>query len=352
MPAPEPIVIGWDIGGAHLKACRLERGAVTDVALWPCALWQGLERLDQAFALAAARWPDLRSAHHALTMTGEMADLFADRERGVRCIAERSALALGDARRFFAGDAGWCAPDAVGAAWASIASANWLASARLAARRCGDGVLVDIGSTTTDVVALEDGHVATSSRSDAARLASGELLYHGVVRTPLCAFARRIAFRGATFNVMNEFFASAADVYRLTGELAATHDLHPSADGAAKDPAATRQRLARMIGLDARDAAAEDWLAFAHAWRAEQLALIGEAVAQVASAHGVAATAPLVAAGCGSFLVADVAAASGRTLLAYPDGGVADAALARLAQVCAPSVAVALLYHEERPACG
>ena len=27
-------VFGWDIGGAHLKACRLERGAVADVALW------------------------------------------------------------------------------------------------------------------------------------------------------------------------------------------------------------------------------------------------------------------------------------------------------------------------------
>jgi probable H4MPT-linked C1 transfer pathway protein len=193
--------------------------------------------------------------------------------------------------------------------------------------------------------------VASGSGGDAARLSSGELLYHGVVRTPLCAFTRRISFRGAKFNVMNEFFASAADVYRLTGELDAAHDLHPSADGAAKDVAATRQRLARMIGLDARDAAADDWLAFAHAWRAEQLALIDEAVAQVASAHGVAATAPLVAAGCGSFLVADVAAASGRRLCAYPAGAVADAGLARLAQVCAPSVAVALLYHEERPAC-
>jgi len=349
MRAPEAAVIGWDIGGAHLKACRLERGVVVDVGLWACALWQGLERLDAAFALAAARWPDLRSARHAVTMTGEMADLFDDREQGVHRIAGRTALALGDALHFFAGDAGWCTPGAVGAAWSDIASANWLASARLAAHRVGDGMLVDVGSTTSDVVALKGGRVATSSRSDADRLASGELLYHGVVRTPLCAFARRIAFRGASRNVMNEFFASAADVYRLTGELDAAHDLHPSADGAAKDLAATRRRLARMIGLDAGDAAAADWLAFAHAWRAEQLALLRDAVARVASAQGVAATAPLVAAGCGSFLVADIAAASGRPLRAYPET-CADAELARRAQVCAPSVAVARLLHEQQPA--
>lgn len=356
MRAPEAGVFGWDIGGAHLKACRLEGGAVADVALWACPLWQGLERLDQAFALAAARWPGLRSARHAVTMTGEMADLFADREQGVRQIAERTVAALGGAVRFFAGDAGWCAIEGVGAAWANIASANWLASARLAARRVGDGVLVDVGSTTTDVIALRQGRVASASRSDAERLASGELLYHGVVRTPLCAFARRIGFRGASYNVMNEFFAQAADVYRLTGELDAAHDLHPSADNAAKDLAATRRRLARMIGLDARDAAPADWLAFAHAWRTEQLALIGAAVAQVASARGVAGDAPLVAAGCGSFLLADVAAASGRPLRPCLDGVAAlaprDVEAARRAQVCAPSVAVAALYHEEHPACG
>jgi probable H4MPT-linked C1 transfer pathway protein len=352
MRAPEVAlgasVIGWDVGGAHVKACRLDGGAITDIALWPCALWQGMERLEQAFALAAARWPGLRSAQHAVTMTGEMADLFTDRERGVRRIAQCSVQALGHGVRFFAGDAGWCAPDGAGAAWASIASANWLASARLAARRVGEGVLVDVGSTTTDVIALRGGRVAGTSRSDAERLASGELLYHGVVRTPLCAVARRIGFRGASRNVMNEFFAQAADVYRLTGELDAAHDLHPSADNAAKDRPATRQRLARMIGLDARDATDADWLALARAWRAEQLALIAQAVAQVASAHGVAHDAPLVAAGCGSFLLDDIAAASGRPLHAVFDSPApCGAEVARWARVCAPSVAVALLYREE-----
>ena len=39
---------------------------------------------------------------------------------------------------------------------------------------------------------------------------------------------------------MNEFFATTADVYRLTGELDPAHDQHPSADNAPKDLAATR----------------------------------------------------------------------------------------------------------------
>ena len=33
--------------------------------------------------------------------------------------------------------------------------------------------------------------------------------------------------RGRTLNVMNEFFATTADVYRLTGELDPAHDQQP-----------------------------------------------------------------------------------------------------------------------------
>ena len=84
---------------------------------------------------------------------------------------------------------------------------------------------MDIGSTTTDLIAFKDARVLSHSRTDAQRLATGELVYQGVVRTPLCALAQRIDWRGTPHNVMNEFFATTADVYRLTGELDPAHDL-------------------------------------------------------------------------------------------------------------------------------
>lgn len=348
-------VFGWDIGGAHVKAARLQRGRVAEVVQWPCALWQGLDRLEQVLDAAAARWPGLRGAQHAVTMTGEMVDLFVDREDGVtRLAALLSARLAGDPAHvaLLAGER-WCRPDDAAAHWAAIASANWLATARLVALALprGDTLLVDIGSTTTDLIAIRDGRVLTTARSDAERLATGELVYHGVVRTPLCAFARRIAWRGAELNVMNEFFATAADVYRLTGELDPAHDQHPSADGAAKDPAATRRRLARMIGLDARDASDVEWLAFAHAWRAAQLDELRGQLERVVSLHGLRPSLRVVAAGCGAFLV-DTLAPDGATRLDVvrdvlrlaPDAPPDTDGWAR---VCAPSVAVAALYERE-----
>jgi len=374
-------VIGWDIGGAHVKACLMERGEVVEVAQWACPLWLGLDRLGAVLAEARAGWPEhgLPTRQHAVTMTGEMVDLFANREDGVRGIAAElarslagpEALAAGGAVHFFAGDAGWCRSADVPTQWEAIASANWLATARHAAQRHGDGVLVDIGSTTTDLIAFRGGRVLTHSRTDAQRLARGELVYHGVVRTPLCALAQRIDWQGAPHNVMNEFFATAADVYRLTGELNPAHDLYPSADSAAKDLPATRQRLARMVGLDQRDAAPDHWLAFARRWRRAQVIELGNQLRRVMTEHGLGAEAWVVSAGCGDFLVGDVLAEA-QAAQAAPAAQSAPAAALRLAaygrdvarvpvharpsraevqawaQVCAPCVAVAALFDMER----
>ena len=190
--------------------------------------------------------------------------------------------------------------------------------------------------------------VAARGADDAGRLATGELVYQGVARTPLCALARRVPFAGQAVNVMNEFFATTADVYRLTGELDPSHDQHPAADGGAKDAAATRQRLARMVGRDARDHAPEDWLALARAWRELQLHEIDGQLARVAASAGVRPDAPLLGAGCGAFLAQALALRSARPYrrfcdcVAAPDAA-RDSALARWIDVCAPAVAVALL---------
>jgi (4-(4-[2-(gamma-L-glutamylamino)ethyl]phenoxymethyl)furan-2-yl)methanamine synthase len=378
MAMAEAELIGWDIGGAHVKACLLRRGEVLDVAQWACPLWLGMDRLAQVLQAARAHWPGLGAAQHAITMTGEMVDLFANREDGVRRIAAELARALVEPSaapvpsaqaqaaagsvQFFAGDAGWCRAEDVAMHWEAIASANWLATAQHAALQFGTGLVVDIGSTTTDLIAFKDARVLGPSRTDAQRLATGELVYQGVVRTPLCALAQRIDWRGTPHNVMNEFFASIADVYRLTGELNPAHDLVPSADNAAKDLPATRQRLARMIGLDQRDATPEEWLAFARAWREAQVAELGGQLRRVMATHRLGRDAVLVSAGCGDFLVGDVLAraSAGTTepsspayrLAAYGRDvartaalpGIERAAVQAWAQVCAPCVATASLF--------
>jgi probable H4MPT-linked C1 transfer pathway protein len=348
MPARElrHLQLGWDIGGAHVKACLLEDGALRDAAQWPCPLWQGMQHLDAALALARTRWAAAwdRGALHAATMTGELTDLFAERAEGVARIADRLAQCLGPSLVLFDAAGDWCPPQDAAARWRGVASANWCATARVLASRAGDAVLVDIGSTTADLVPLRDGRVAAQGASDTERLATGELVYQGVVRTPLCALGP-VRWRGRMLNVMNEFFATSADVYRITGELDPAHDQHPTADGRGKDARATRQRLARMLGCDAADASDAEWLALARWWKEAQIRELEWHLDRVCESAGLAADAPLVAAGSGAFLAAQLAQRAGRPCRRYADVALppVDDALAAWADVCAPAVSVALL---------
>jgi (4-(4-[2-(gamma-L-glutamylamino)ethyl]phenoxymethyl)furan-2-yl)methanamine synthase len=375
-PPRSTAVVGWDVGGAHLKACLLVDGEVVDVAQWACPLWLGVYHLERAIDVAMIRWPRIAVAHegfenagadgaidladvtppdavhHAVTMTGEMTDLFENRQHGVLELAGLMSRRLGANVRFYAGQRGWCGADDVAAEWPHIASANWLATATQAARALRDGLLVDIGSTTTDLIVFRNGRVQSHSRSDADRLASGELVYQGVVRTPLCALARRIRWRDRRLNVMAELFATTADVYRLTGELKPEHDIQPSADNGSKDIAATHQRLARMVGLDAGDGTDADWLAFASAWRSAQLAELTTQANRVLAAADLPMNAPLVSAGCGDFLVRRLAQSTRRRFVDFASHAVrlspdALPGVSAWAQVCAPSAAVAQLLDAE-----
>jgi uncharacterized hydantoinase/oxoprolinase family protein len=172
----------------------------------------------------------------------------------------------------------------------------------------------------------------------------------------LCGIAHRIAFRGETAGVMNEWFATSADVYRLTGELWPPHDQHPSADNGPKTIAASCARLARTIGRDAADAGEDEWRAFAQAWRDAQLQAIGASFEQVCAAHPSLAGAPVVGAGCGRFLAASLAQAHARD---YVDFGTLAQTAAQAPQdaaewiaTCAPSVAVAWLMTARAPLLG
>lgn len=339
-------VFGWDVGGAHVKASMADAsGVVLDIAQWACPLWQGLDHLERTIDLVFERWPlaHTGAAQHAVTMTGEMVDLFEDRAQGVRTIAAALAERLGPRLCFYAGDAGWLTAQACAAGWRSVASANWLATARWVATRVPDALLIDIGSTTTDIIPLAGGRVVARAATDAGRLATGELVYQGVVRTPLCGVAQRIEFAGTAVNVMNEWFATTADVYRLTGELAPQYDLYPCADQGPKTENASRTRLARMIGRDAHETDPAEWRRFALRWRELQLREIGVNLARVTAAHPELATAPLVGAGCGRFLAAALAREEARGYIDFGTLASVPASRSDWAATCAPSVAVALL---------
>ena len=308
--------IGWDIGGAHLKAARVEDGLVTRAILVPCPLWLGVDKLGVAFA--KARQEIGVASRHWVTMTGELADIFGSRAEGVEAIATVAGQCLSAGSvMIYAGRAGFVGTDEVTSHGTDIASANWHASAQWAARAATHGLFVDMGSTTTDLIRLVDGQMAARGYSDFERLASGELVYTGMVRTSLMAVAGRVPFRGQSMPLMNEHFASTADIYRILGELPRGADRHSTADGGEKTARASRVRLARMIGLDARDAPEAAWTELARAFKEAQLRGLHDAATLVLSSGNLPKTAPVIGAGIGTRVIRALALRLGRPYLPF-----------------------------------
>jgi probable H4MPT-linked C1 transfer pathway protein len=341
-------VVGWDIGGVHLKAARAENGRIVSGIQVAAPLRGGLDSLMRAFteAKAAMGAPDL----HVATMTGELADTFVSRAEGVAALACLAVRELtGAPLRIYGGRAGFIGAEMVTAHVADIASANWHASAAFVAQTCPDALFIDMGSTTTDIVPVRDGRVAARGYTDAERLAAGELVYTGLVRSFLMASVERAPFSGAWIPLIAENFATMADVHRILGTLPDGADQMGTADGREKTVAASRARLARIVGRDASDADDAAWHSLARWFAEAQVRSISEAAMLVLSAVSLPPDAPVVAAGAGAEVINEVARRLGRAVAGFATlMDVAPQAREAAAQ-CAPAAALALLAAKAIP---
>ncbi len=254
--------IGLDIGGANIKAAHVEGPALAV----PFEVWKRPDELSRAIASVASTLPPSSSA--AVTMTAELCDCYPTRTVGVHAVLDAVLAALPEHRIVVWGvDGHFHGVEAVRERPMLAAAANWLALAELAARLVPDdpAILIDIGTTTTDLIPLDRGAVAARGRSDTERLQSGELVYAGVRRTPVHALATELPFRGVPTGLAAELFASTLDVYLVLGDLATNPLDISTADGRPATAEAARDRLARMIGSDRDGFSDADALAMARA---------------------------------------------------------------------------------------
>jgi probable H4MPT-linked C1 transfer pathway protein len=280
-------VVGLDIGGANLKASTADGQARTR----PFALWKRPHELRVELQSLLADW--LPCDRLAVTMTGELCDCFANRGEGVRHILEAvhglaPQIHVWNTRgQFVSSEAALTEP-------MSVASANWHALATYAGRWApiGPAILIDIGSTTTDIIPLVDGRPTPTGRTDFERLSSKELVYTGVQRTPICALLE-------PGEGMAEFFATTLDVYLVLGLIDEDAANCQTADGRSATRPLAHARLARMLGHDA--ASLDDVRLFAERiyWRQSQSILDG--LVSVADHMG-HPSATMVVAGSGPWL--------------------------------------------------
>ncbi len=331
------LTAGYDVGGAHLKVALVDGGRVVAVRQVACPLWLGLDALGVALDEAKAMTRDAKI--HAVTMTGELTEIFPSRQAGVVSLVAFLAERLGPAARFFMGLKGFGDAAAATSNPDLVASANFLGTAQLIAAKRKGALLIDMGSTTTDIVVCD----RPQGLTDAERLQTGELVYTGLTRTPVPSVTARGVLAGQWQGLARDCFATMADVRRVLGELPDDVDLHETADGRGKSVAESLRRLARGFGRDGEERHLDVWRVAAAHIRDCQLRSIYDGAIQVLSRPGVDVSGGVIAAGIGARDVALIAQRLGLACMTFGELSGASGDVSRDSTRYAPAVAVGML---------
>jgi (4-(4-[2-(gamma-L-glutamylamino)ethyl]phenoxymethyl)furan-2-yl)methanamine synthase len=321
-------VVGFDIGGANLKAADADGRAVTR----PFAVWKAPEKLAaevERLLMSFAR-PDAI----ALTMTAELADCFRTKRDGVDAVLAAVELAAGETPVFVWQTSGcFVVPHAARATPLLTAAANWHALATYIGRFVPEGpsLLIDIGTTTADLIPLNQGTPVSIGRTDPERLQSGELVYSGVKRTPICALVSEVPFRRKLSPVAAELFATTLDVYLALGRIPEDPLNTETANGRPATVAMARDRLARSLCCDATEFSDDDMAEMARSIAQAQRRQIARGIELVLAAQHFVPR-QVVISGAGSFLAEETVAEM---------SGLAGAERIRLSDRLGPAVAEA-----------
>lgn len=330
--------LALDIGGANLKVADAKQFAQS----YAFALWRDPAGLAQQIRTIISEAP--QADHLAITMTGELADCFETKAAGVRHIL-RAVEEGSDHRhtRVYLTDGRLVTPQVAQTLASLAAASNWHALARFAGRYAprGPAMLIDVGSTTSDIIPLLDGKVVAKGRTDTERLLAGELLYSGVERSPICAILEKAPYRGQICPVTQELFATTRDAYLLLAALAEDPANFSTVDGKPATKAAARIRMGRMIAAEGDEFNHRDAATMAQAVADSQAGRLAAAILQVVTTLG-QNPAKILLSGHGEFLARNALARADIKLPVLSLSQELGATISR----CAPAHALAVLAHE------
>lgn len=332
--------IGWDIGGVNTKIARAVGPSVAAARIRPFEIQRDPAALPATLVALAEEVGAQLTDTHAVTMTAELSQAFRTKREGVAAILDALRVAFPDATvQVYSTRGTFLSVDEARADPLAVAAANWMATATLLARKVASALLIDVGSTTTDIIPIAKNAVAAKGRTDSERLRSGELLYMGAVRTPVEAIVQAVPLDGAMAGVSAEGFAILGDVHLWRDTLAPNAYTARTPDGRPATREFAFERLARVVCGDRETLDARAVTRIADAIAEAQLLRTTEAIDRVRFRHPELRQA--IVAGIGAFIAAEAAVRADltvRTLADVMKGMLDDAAAA-----AAAAASVALL---------
>ncbi|MEM3506032.1 MAG: hydantoinase/oxoprolinase family protein [Candidatus Bathyarchaeia archaeon] len=249
-------VLGWDIGGANIKVAYMEskNNELLKVEVFSeyFPIWKkGKERLKDALEFLKLKTRCLNPDLVNLTMTIELSDVYFSKKEGVNHVLETiKEVFPNEEIKVLDVDGNLLSIEKARENYLEVAAANWYATGWLASKLSKDCLAVDVGSTTTSIIPVLNGKVAAKGKNDLEKLAFGELVYTGALRTNVATIVSYIPLRGFLIPVSSEFFSQSGDVHLVLGNLKPEDYSVDTPDGRGVSIIEASARIARVLCAD------------------------------------------------------------------------------------------------------
>jgi len=279
-------IAGFDIGGANTDVAVVdfdESGNIVAVetAFIYLPMWTKKDMLTDALNNILGSNRDKIEAV-GVSMTAELVDAYKTKKEGVLDIAQKSEATFAKKVPMgFIGLNGVMDISELRKDPMNAAAANWIATAPLAAKIDANCILIDTGSTTTDIIPIKNGEECAMGRSDLERLKTGELVYSGTLRTNIAALVEKVPLDGLMMRVASELFAVTADIHMVLGNISKEEYTSDTMDGAGKSIEECMRRISRVVCADLDTLNPDEIIVIAEYVYLTQVERISEALLEV-----------------------------------------------------------------------
>tara|TARA_B100000767_G_C19761935_1_gene535553 strand:+ start:1655 stop:2698 length:1044 start_codon:yes stop_codon:yes gene_type:complete len=242
------LYLGWDIGGANTKICVFDSNfTIIDVHVKNIKVWNNFDDLKSFFKFISNLYENFE-INNFITITAESCDNFADRESGISEILSNCNYYINGNKLYYTNSNTYIDYDNALMSLNSLFSTNWMLTSNFLNSKDNIDLIVDIGSTTTDII-FKDMDIKNNI-NDHMRLTNNTLLYIGVVRTPLAMMANNINFKGDEISLVNEVFATTGDIFNIINDINFVELDYLGSDNLKFEKFNSFVRLSRILGFD------------------------------------------------------------------------------------------------------
>ncbi len=298
------MILGLDVGGVNIKAGLIEGEEIILCKSYYFPLWKFYGDFSKFFSSLKREFEleDVKIDKTGVVMTGELADSFGTRREGVLFIAE-NLRSIFDEVYFMNYDGELKDLKNLKENPLNFAGSNFPATVVLTSRIVNEGILLDMGSTTTDIIPFKEGR-HLSGRNDLERLMNEELIYTGLLRTNLCFLSSKVPIRGKMVRISPEYFAQTADIYRILDYINEGEYTVDTPDNKGRSKGDCLTRVARVLCSDREELNESEILSIAKFLKKKHVEIIRSSLLKVLERTNISRN--FVLAGIGSMLLEEV----------------------------------------------